>query len=67
MFEFLFGPKNPTKDWRRASGLRLVFDLEWGRLNGVALGDLLDRLSFLGPIENGKCSLPWTERSTGSS
>jgi len=52
MLEFLFGPKNPTKDWRRDPDLRLTFDLERGTLNGVGLGDSLDRLSFLGPVED---------------
>jgi len=52
MFQFLFGPKNPTRDWERPSNLRLTFDLDCGELNGVGLGQRLDRLSFLGPIED---------------
>jgi len=52
MLEFLFGPKNPTKDWQRASDLRLTFDLECGKLNGVGFGERLERLSFLGPVED---------------
>lgn len=52
MFHFLFGPKNPTKDWQRANILRLTFDLEFGTLNNVGFGERLDRLSFLGPVED---------------
>jgi hypothetical protein len=52
MFEFLFGPKDPTKDWQRPSSLRLSFDLACGELNGVGLGQPLDLLSFLGPVED---------------
>jgi hypothetical protein len=52
VFQSLFGPKNPTKDWQRANDLRLTFDLECGKLNWVGLGERLDRLSFLGPVED---------------
>ena len=52
MFEFLFGPKNPTKDWQQASDLRLTFDLECGKLNSIGLGERLDRISLLGPVED---------------
>ena len=48
----LFRPPNPTKKWQRPSDLRLDFDLEHGRLNGVGLTEPLDRLSFLGPVED---------------
>lgn len=54
MFELFFGPKNPTKTWQRATGLRLDFDLEQGSLNGVRLGDPLEGVSFLGPVEDRK-------------
>jgi hypothetical protein len=52
MLEFLFGPKNPTKDWQRIAGLRLDCDLMEGTLNGVRLGETFDRLCFLGPVED---------------
>jgi len=52
MFEILFGPKNPTKDWQRALDSRLTFDLDCAKLNGVGFGDRLDRLAFLGPVED---------------
>jgi len=52
VFEFLFGPKNPTKSWRRAADLRLEFDLELGILNGVKLGEPLNKLFDLGPIDD---------------
>jgi hypothetical protein len=52
MFEYLFGPENPTKEWQRAKDLRLDFDLEQKSLNGVRLGGPLERLSFLGSIED---------------
>lgn len=52
MFEFLFGPTNPTKHWQRLPDLRLDFDLERAKLNGVGLGDPLETLSFLGPLED---------------
>jgi hypothetical protein len=52
MFNFLFGPKNPTKDWQRDSSLRLAFDLESGKLNGIGFGERLDRMSLLGPAED---------------
>lgn len=51
LFELIFGPKNPTKDWQTANDLRLDFDLELGTLNGIGLTEQLDRLSFLGPVE----------------
>lgn len=60
MFESFFGPKNPTKKWQRADDLRLEFDLEQGSLNGVRLGDPLEAVSFLGPIEDRK-GLPLAE------
>ena len=52
VFEFFFGPKNPTRNWQRAGDLRLEFDLEQGSLNGVRLGETLDRLASLGPVED---------------
>ena len=52
MLEFVLGPKDPTKVWQRASDLRLTFDLEGGKLNDVGIGESLNRLSFLGPIED---------------
>ncbi len=51
MFEFLFGRKNPTKNWQRIPELRLTFDLECGELNGIGVGERLERLAFLGPCE----------------
>ncbi len=47
-----FGPKYPTKLWARANDLQLDFDLELGSLNGVRLGDPLEAISFLGPVED---------------
>ena len=52
MLEFFLGPKNPTTDWQRASDLRLTFDLEGSKLNGVGFAEPLSRLSFLGPTED---------------
>ena len=52
MLEFLLGPTNPTTDWQRASDLRLTFDLKGGKLNDVGIGEPLNRLSFLGPVED---------------
>lgn len=52
MFESFFGPKNPTSKWQRVTDLQLDFDLEQGSLNGVRLGDPLEAVSFLGPIED---------------
>jgi len=52
MLEWLFGPKDPTKDWQRTRELRLEVDLERGALNGVRLTEPADRLSFLGPVED---------------
>jgi hypothetical protein len=56
LFEYLFdlirGPQDPTRDWQRAAGLRLEFDLDTGRLNTANLGDDYDAVSFLGPSEN---------------
>ena len=51
LFRWLFGPTNPTKDWQGSDDLRLSFDLDCGKLNGVGLGERLDRLSLLGPVE----------------
>ncbi len=53
MFEFLFGKPNPTREWRPNLARPLTFDLDAGALNGVALGESLERLSFLGPDEGG--------------
>jgi hypothetical protein len=44
--------QNPTSDWERPPGLQLTFDLESSALNGVALGQPLASLSFLGPAED---------------
>ena len=52
MFDFLFGPKNPTANWQRPSGLQLSFDLQDGSLNGDRLGEPLEKMSFLGPVED---------------
>lgn len=52
MFDRLFGPKNPTKLWHRTIDLQLDFDLEQPALNGVRLGDPLNAVSFLGPVED---------------
>lgn len=52
MFESFFKPKNRTKNWQRPDDLQLVFDLEAGSLNGVRLGDSLEAVSFLGPVED---------------
>ena len=49
---YFLGPKNPTMDWQRAADLRLTFDLEGSTLNGVGFGEPLNRLSFLGPLED---------------
>lgn len=52
MLEFLFGPINPTKRWQQASNLQLDFNIESGAINGVKLSEPLERLSFLGPVED---------------
>lgn len=52
MFEFLFGPRNPTRSWSAYAGDGLVFDLRLAALNGKALGEPLSLLSFLGPDED---------------
>lgn len=51
LFDFFRTDKNPTKTWKKA-GSELVFDLNASTLNGIALGDPCERLSFLGPREN---------------
>ena len=40
------------KDWQAVPNLRLEFDLELGRLNGVRLTEPLTQLSFFGPVED---------------
>ena len=57
MFGFLFSPQNPTKDWCPSAALQLAFDMSDARLNDVSLGESVDRLSFLGPVE-GSGGLP---------
>ena len=44
--------EDPTMVWQRAADLRLTFDLEGSKLNGVGFGEPLNRLSFLGPLED---------------
>jgi hypothetical protein len=51
MFRFLFGPRNPTREWQRADGLSLTIDLNRASINDVLLGQPLNRLSFLGRDE----------------
>lgn len=52
MFDFLRRPKDPTQDWRRADNLQLTFDLQTASLNSIGLGQRIERLSFLGPVED---------------
>ena len=49
----LFGFKkrdNPTRGWAEDTSVPLVLDLDNNALSGVALGDPLTDLSFLGPL-----------------
>jgi hypothetical protein len=49
---FLFPPEDKTAHWQRVAGLQLDFDLPRARLNGVGLGDRLEKLLFLGRRED---------------
>src|SRR5688572_12587558 len=51
MFEFLFGKRNPTRDWASYDGRRLRFNVNDGSLNDTRIGEPLERASFLGPVE----------------
>ncbi len=42
---------DPTAGWVRDPDLRLVLDFGSGSLCGIALGEALERLSFLGPTD----------------
>ncbi len=52
MWEFLFGPKDRSRDWVRREGLPLKFSLDDASLNSAGLGDQIDRIEFLGPAED---------------
>jgi hypothetical protein len=54
MLEFLFGPRNPTRTWPPCREWSLVFSLDDASLNGVKVGEPLNRLTFLGPDEDRK-------------
>lgn len=54
MFEFLFGPRNPTRFWPPGFRREITFDLDEASLSGVRLGQPLDSLSFLGLDEVSK-------------
>lgn len=56
MFKYLFGRSNPTHAWRPRPPQSLTFDLDKCSLNGNALGQPLESLSFLGRDE-GRTSL----------
>lgn len=56
MLDFLFGPKDATKDWPQASSLHLSLDMGTGELNGVKLGSPLESVRFLGPADNARAA-----------
>ena len=56
MFRSLFGRPNPTRTWPPHTGQLLTCDLDAGSLNGGALGQRLDCVSFLGPDEDRQSS-----------
>ncbi len=51
MLKRLFGRGNPTRDWPRRQVEWVTADLDAGSLNGVRLGEPLERLQFFGPGE----------------
>jgi len=59
MLEFLFGPANPTRSWPPRRAVALTFDLEESSLNSVRLGEPVNKLSFLGPVEDEKALAKW--------
>jgi len=52
MFDFLRRRPHPTKHWVQDRNVRLLADLDRFELSGVALGDDIERLSFLGRSES---------------
>jgi hypothetical protein len=52
MLDFLFGPPNPTRSWPVVGEREITFDLDNASINGVRLGEPLDRARFLGPDED---------------
>lgn len=51
-FGFLFGSSDPTSTWVEDEDLELEFDFTTHALCGVRLGEPIDRLSRLGPVED---------------
>lgn len=49
--DWLSGRKNPTADWVRDPNQRLAVDVARGTLCGVAFGEPIGRVAFLGPTE----------------
>ncbi len=54
LLDLLFGPRNPSLEWPPYKGQPLEFDCDTSRLNGVAVGDRLVEIEFLGPDESGE-------------
>lgn len=54
LLSWLSGRKDVTARWTRAANLRLSLDFASGALCGVALGERLERLAFLGPADGGR-------------
>ena len=48
----ILSSRNPTKDWKKDSTRELVIDLEKATLCGIALGEPVESLKFLGPCES---------------
>lgn len=61
---------NPTRSWPpvqedAASGNSLCFDLDRGELNGIACGQSLEKLQFLGPAKRNIFYLHWPALGLG--
>lgn len=56
--DWLLNRRDPSADWTADPGRVLALDLEASALGGVAPGEPVERLAFLGPPEN-----PWPSRN----
>jgi hypothetical protein len=52
LLDFLFNRSYPTSDWQAFDGRELHFDFDKNALCNVAIGDRMERLRFLGPVED---------------
>ena len=56
LLDSLFGRRDPTADWKAEAWVALVFDFSQNALCGVTIGEPVERLSQLGPVEDARAA-----------